>query len=255
MNITFNLNELREQDLRVLSFDDYEKLHKTSDRYYWELFFRPHELEKAFHSSISITSRDLREFLDDIFGIDMGIDSSSNRNRLNEIIKKYAPTKRGQRTKLNYYQFRDMILSDEFNKFILNKHNERQSKNPEKMYQEIMFLQHNKFKETPLYLEQKIKDITYYANALSLIDGIDQILKEFYWSFLDLWKNQEVFYGDIYATKEQKQILDIISYRFRQTSNLVYKFDSKEDIFSHDKHQIIEFFLQDVNRWANNEIK
>ena len=148
-----------------------------------------------------------------------------------------------------------MILSDEFNKFILNKHNEHKSKNSERMYEEIMFLQHNKFKETPLYLEQKRNDIIYYANALSLIDGIDQILKEFYWSFLDLWKNQKVFYGDIYSTKEQKQILDIISYRFRQTSNLVYKFDSKEEIFSIDKHQIIKFFLQDVNRWANNEIK
>ena len=50
-------------------------------------------------------------------------------------------------------------------------------------------------------------------------------------------------------------MLDIISYRFRQKSPLVYKFDSRDDVYNTDKNQIIEWFLRDVERWANNEIK
>lgn len=73
--------------------------------------------------------------------------------------------------------------------------------------------------------------------------------------FLDLWHIQQVDYRYIEATAETKQMLDIISYRFRQKSPLVYKFDSRDDVYNTDKNQIIEWFLRDVERWANNEIK
>lgn len=254
MELTFNLNKLMEQNIRVPDFNILRELAEDPNRKEWELFFKPYELERVLQTSISFTSRDLREFLDDIFGIDMGIDNSSNRNRLNEIIKNHVPTKRGQRTKLNYYHFRNLILSDEFNRFILRNHQEDKSIDPRRMYEEIMFLQNNKFKESALYLEQKKNDIIYYANALSLLDGFDQIIKNFYWAFIDL-RNNGVYYGDINAPKEYIQMLDIVSYRFRQKSKLVYKFDSKEDVFTTNSYQIIEFFLQDVNRWANEEIK
>lgn len=252
MKLTFNLNKLIEQDVRVPDFNILKELNEDPNRKEWELFFKPHELERVLQSSISFTSRDLREFLDDIFGIDMGIDNSSNRNRLNEIIKKHVPTKRGQRTKLNYYQFRNLILSDEFNRFILKNHQEDKSNDPKKMYEEIMFLQNNKFKESALYREEKKKELIYYANALSLLDGFDQIIKKIYWTFLKISRSN-IYYGDINAPKEYIQILDIVSYRFRQTSEMVYKFDSKEDIFTTNSHQIIEFFLQDVTRWVNEE--
>lgn len=221
------------------------------------MFFKPHQLEKVYSSSFSVTSSQLRKFLKDTFGISFDLDSgnNSNRNRLNEMIKEVAPTHRGKTTKLNFYQYRKLILSDRFNRFILNKHNKYEVYDQEKMYNEIMYLQVNKFKESALYQEQKKKDIIYYANALSLIEGFDQVLKKYYSMFLDLWHNQEVYYGDIYAPDEVKQLLDIISYRFRQKSPLVYKFDSHDDVYSTDKNKIIEWFLQDVDRWANDEIK
>ena len=209
MELTFNLDKLMKQDTRVADLSKLKELDEDPNRKEWELFFKPHELERVIQSSISFTSRDLREFLDDIFGIDMGIDNSSNRNRLNEIIRNHVPTKRGQRTKLNYYQFRNLILSDEFNRFVLRNHREKKSINPKRMYEEIIFLQNNKFKESALYLEQKKNDIIYYADALSLVDGFDQIIRNFYCDFIDLrnhgvidLRNHDVYYGDINAPKE-----------------------------------------------------
>ena len=38
------------------------------------------------------------------------------------------------------------------------------------MYEELMYLQVNKFKESNLYQEQKKKDTIYYASALSLVE-------------------------------------------------------------------------------------
>lgn len=255
MELTFDLSSIVSRDIRVLSPNNYLELYNDPSREPWELFFKPHQLEKVFQSSFSVTSSQLREFLTETFGIPFELDNNSNRNRLNEMIKDIAPTQRGKRTKLNFYQYRNLILSDKFNKFILSKHNEWKVDDQEKMYNEIMYLQVNKFKESALYQEQKKKDTIYYANALSLVEGFDQVLKQYYSMFLDLWHIQRVDYRYIEAPAETKQMLDIVSYRFRQKSPLVYKFDSRDDVYSTTKNQIIEWFLQDVDRWANNEIK
>ncbi|HFH9940443.1 TPA: hypothetical protein ACGOPI_001980 [Streptococcus suis] len=255
MELTFDLSSIVSRDIRVLSPNNYLELYNDPSREPWELFFKPHQLEKVFQSSFSVTSSQLREFLTETFGIPFELDNNSNRNRLNEMIKDIAPTQRGKRTKLNFYQYRNLILSDKFNKFILSKHDEWKVDDQEKMYNEIMYLQVNKFKESALYQEQKKKDSIYYANALSLVEGFDQVLKQYYSMFLDLWHIQRVDYRYIEAPAETKQMLDIVSYRFRQKSPLVYKFDSRDDVYSTTKNQIIEWFLQDVDRWANNEIK
>lgn len=255
MELTFDLSSIVSRDIRVLSPNNYLELYNDPSREPWELFFKPHQLEKVFQSSFSVTSSQLREFLTETFGIPFELDNNSNRNRLNEMIKDIAPTQRGKRTKLNFYQYRNLILSDKFNKFILSKHDEWKVNDQEKMYNEIMYLQVNKFKESALYQEQKKKDTIYYANALSLVEGFDQVLKQYYSMFLDLWHIQRVDYRYIEAPAETKQMLDIVSYRFRQKSPLVYKFDSRDDVYSTTKNQIIEWFLQDVDRWANNEIK
>lgn len=60
----------------------------------------------------------------------------------------------------------------------MSKHDEWKVDDQEKMYNEIMYLQVNKFKESALYQEQKKKDTIYYANALSLVEGFDQVLKQ-----------------------------------------------------------------------------
>ena len=255
MELTFDLSSIVSRDIRVLSPNNYLELYNDPSREPWELFFKPHQLEKVFQSSFSVTSSQLREFLTETFGIPFELDNNSNRNRLNEMIKDIAPTQRGKRTKLNFYQYRNLILSDKFNKFILSTHDEWTVDDQDKMYNEIMYLQVNKFKESALYQEQKKKDTIYYANALSLVEGFDQVLKQYYSMFLDLWHIQRVDYRYIEAPAETKQMLDIVSYRFRQKSPLVYKFDSRDDVYSTTKNQIIEWFLQDVDRWANNEIK
>lgn len=252
MELTFNLDKIANEIMTVVNFSELRKLNPKEP---WEIFIKPRELEKVIESSFTTDSRTIRKFIDDTFGIDMTISNTSNRNRLNEMIQKIAPTKRGQRTKLNYRQYKYLILSEEFSRFILKNHNEKQSKDRNKMYDELMFLQTNKFKEKLLYKEQKKMDIAYYAKALSLVDGLDQVLKKYYWLFLDIWHNHNDYYGNIIAPDEVKQILDIISYRFRQKSETVYKFDSKKDVYSTNKEQMLQFFLEDIDRWANEEIK
>lgn len=252
MELTFNLNELIKQDLKTLNIEEYFKINENKKP--WEILIKPHEIEKLMISTINITSRDLRKFIDDTFDIDMNFYHSSNRNRLNEIIKKYAPTQRGKRTTLNYFQYRNLILSDEFNEFILKNFNRNKHYGTDKMYNEIMFLQNNRFKNTILYQKEKEIDRIYYAKTLSLIEGLDQIIKDFYWHFLNIW-NQKIHYSDLPLDKEILQILDIISYRFKQKSKTVYKFTTKEDVYSTDKNQIIEMFLRDIERWKNEEIK
>ena len=255
-NITFNLDDIVKKDVRVADFNVLKEMYNNPERQSWELFFKPKELENVLISSFSITSTEIRDFIENTFGIEMNItQTSSNHNRLNEMIREVAVTKKGKRTKLNYYQYRDLILSERFYRFILKNYDERRVRDIEKLYSETMYLHINKFNKSSLYLEQKKKDIVYYANALSLIHGFDEILKKYYSMFIDLWHNQGIYYGDIYASNETKQILDIISYRFRQKSEFVYKFSSREDVYSTNKNQIIEFFLQDIDRWANEEIK
>ena len=121
MELTFDLSSIVSRDIRVLSPNNYLELYNDPSREPWELFFKPHQLEKVFQSSFSVTSSQLREFLTETFGIPFELDNNSNRNRLNEMIKDIAPTQRGKRTKLNFYQYRNLILSDKFNKFILSQ--------------------------------------------------------------------------------------------------------------------------------------
>ncbi len=51
-------------------------------------------------------------------------------------------------------------------------------KSEEKMYEEIMFLQQNKFKETQMYKAQKFEDNQTIGYVLTLINGLAELLKE-----------------------------------------------------------------------------
>ena len=60
-----------------------------------------------------------------------------------------------------------------------------------------------------------------------------------------------VHFYSIAPSKEDKELLDIISYRFRQTNPLIYKFDSEDDINTTNNQQLIRFFVEDVDAWSN----
>lgn len=249
MELTFNLEELFKLDVRglnILEFSQYIE-HPVAD---YQNFIKPKIREQFLKSSIHITSSEIVNFLETTIGIELDREFNNHkRNQLNSIIKKIASTQRGKRTVLDWYQFRDLILLDEFNKFVLNNFNSKNVKSEEKMYEEIMFLQQNKFKETQMYKAQKFEDNQTIGYVLTLINGLAELLKEKYCLFLYLWKNN-IFYGDIQASKEDKELLDIISYRFRQTNPLIYKFDSEDDVNSTNNQQLIRFFVEDIDAWS-----
>lgn len=254
MELTFNLEELFKSDMKVLSFGEElrEVLNNPVEQY--QNFIKPKNREVYMKSGFSTTSSEIIEFLENRIGAELDReDHNHRRNQLNSIIKKIAPTQRGKRTKLGYYQFRDLILLDDFNKFVLNNFNPDNVKDEEKMYAEIMYLQQNKFKETQLYKSQKIEDIATSAYALNLIGGLGEFLKQKYCLYLYL-KENNIFYGTLDIPDSDKELLEIISYRDRQTSITVYKFDSEFDVNTTNDEQMIRFFLTDIDSWANEII-
>lgn len=249
MRLTFNLSDISYlRGFNALAFGEFLK--KPVPEYRQAV--KKHETEEFIVSGFETSSKEIRQFLDKTFGIDM-VYTSTHRNQLNKLIKKIAPTHAKRGTKLNFYQFRDLILLEEFNHFILNNFNPRDVSDVEKMYNEIMFLQQNKFQETLAYKQQKVEDYKSLAYGLNLIDGLAEFLKLRYCEFLILW-DLGVFYGDTKMNNKGKEILDIVSYRFRQTNPLIYKFSSVDDVNTTNDEQVIRFFIEDIDAWYNDNV-
>ena len=123
MELTFNLEELFKLDVRglnILEFSQYIE-HTVAD---YKNFIKPKDREQFLKSTIRITSSEIVKFLENTLGVELDREYNNHkRNQLNSLIKKIAPTQRGKRTVLDGYQFRDLILLDEFNKFVLNNFN------------------------------------------------------------------------------------------------------------------------------------
>ncbi|MFV0556991.1 MAG: hypothetical protein ACK5LM_07830 [Lactovum sp.] len=252
MTLTFNLEELYKKDVKYLDHEQLTKILREPVEK-WQNFIILKDREKMMRSNFSTTSTEVFNFLEEKLGIEVDrMYNNYKRNQINTMIKKVAQTHKGKRTTLDYYQFRDLILLDEFNKFVLNNFGEINVPE-EEMYKEIMFLQQNKFKETKLYEFQKQEDIKTIAYVLNLIPNFGEILKERYCLFIEAMEG-EVFYGDLPLDVNELEFLDVISYRFRQTSNSIYKVDSEYDVNTTPNEQFIKWFLQDIDWWANEEI-
>lgn len=252
MNLTFNLEELYKNDAKSLDHEELSKILREPVEK-WRNFIKPKDKERILRSSFETTSTALFAFLEEKLGIKVDREFNNHkRNQINAMIKKVAQTKKGKRTTMNYYQYRDLILLEDFNKFVLNNFGEKPVPE-EEMYKEIMFLQQNKFKETKLYEAQKQEDIQTIAYVFSLIPNLGELLKDEYCLFIDALE-EGVYYGDLPLEDSQLELLDVISYRFRQTSRLIYKIDSKDDVNTTNNDQLIKWFIQDIIRWANEEV-
>ena len=86
-----------------------------------------------------------------------------------------------------------------------------------------------------------------------MIPNLGELLKERYCLFIDELE-EEFYYGDLPLGDNELELLDVISYRFRQTSRFIYKIDSKDDVNTTNNDQLIKWFIQDIIRWANEEI-
>ena len=86
-----------------------------------------------------------------------------------------------------------------------------------------------------------------------MIPNLGELLKKRYCLFIDALE-EEFYYGDLPLGDNELELLDVISYRFRQTSRFIYKIDSKDDVNTTNNDQLIKWFIQDIIRWANEEI-
>lgn len=249
--LTFNLDVINNNDIRILKPADILRTHEN------QMYITRTDLEKILIPSFKTTSTELREFIEETFGISFSICSnnySHHRNQLNRIIKnhKITPTKQGQRSTINSIEYKNIITSDEFIKFI-NSNLEKNNKisNQKKMYEELMYLQVNKYHQTTTYQQTNHYKNNALAFALDITTDFAKKIRECYAIHLK-FPNQE--YRNFDIDDKILTILDITRYRFNQDNIFIYKYDSELDIYTTNDHTIIRHFIEDVDRW-NNKIK
>lgn len=283
-NLTFNLEEINKQNFSGLEISKLIKLQQEGKS------INDKTLTEISMSSWNTTSSEIRDFLEGVFGIEfsLGCDHYSyHRNKLNELIKsaKIHSTRRGQRSKLNFFEYSNLIKSKEFIKFVSDKYNENME-NQEKLYKEldylhlnnykkstinqqdkkkiiqkiiqyikkqkelgteIDYLNSNNYKESTRYQQDKEKTFQYTADSLSIIPNLADQIKKYYCMYFDV-KTMESMNLKIELDETQKYIMDIVKYRFNQTGLTTYKYSSPEDVMSTNDTQVIRHFLVDINR-------
>lgn len=247
--LTFNLDKINHDNIRGLHPADLNNIFKT------KLYATASDFEKILKSSFKTNSSELREFIEKTFGISFVIGTnhySHHRNQLNKIIKnhKITQTRKGQRSSISFNEYKNIITSDEFIKFI-NSNLEKDNKvdNQKKMYEELMYLQVNKYNQTELYREENYIKNNALAFALNLVNDLVTDIKSCYILHLN-YPNES--YKKLDLSIEALTLLEITSYRFNQKNIRVYSFDSQHDVISTNNEQLTRFFLEDVDRWNNN---
>ena len=108
--LTFNLEELKENIFEYIKISEIDTTR-------WK---NKNEFKDSIKSNFKVSSSDLRNFIENTFGISMDIEfHSHNRNQLNLLIKKVTKTKKGKTTFLNLDEYIKLIELEEFNTFII----------------------------------------------------------------------------------------------------------------------------------------
>lgn len=243
--LTFNLSAIKKENLFGLDTTKLSKLQEEGKTIKYNTW------PKILMSSWSTTSTDIRYFLEKVFGINFSIDCdhySYHRSKLNELIKKVKKgnTQRRKRTKLNFFEYSDLIQSKEFIKFVTDKYN-RKIDNQKRMHEELNYLYLNKYRESDVYQEDKEKILQDTADVLSMMPHLADQIKDCYCMYFDV-KTIESMNQKIELNQTQKYIMDIVKYRFNQTGLSTYKYSSPEDVMSANNTQIIRHFLIDISR-------
>lgn len=247
--LTFNLDVINNNNFKSLKPSD--ALHILEN----QMYITATDFEKIRVTSFKTTSTELREFIEETFGISFLIGSehySHHRNQLNRIIKnhKITQTKKGQRSTINYIEYKNIITSDEFIRFI-NSNLEKDNKvsNQKKMDEELMYLQVNKYHQTNTYKEKNYIKNNALAFALEISTDLAENIRKCYALHLQ-YPNKE--YKNLDVEDEIITILDITKYRFNQDNIIIYKYHSEDDIYTTNDQQIIRHFIEDVDRWNND---
>lgn len=250
-NLTFNLDKINNENMKGIKTGNVLKMHEN------QMYIRAFQYKEIFVHSFSTNSSEIRDFIENTFGIFFSAEKtdhySHHRNQLNKIIKdnKLTPTKRGQKTLLDFEEYTRLITSDDFIKFInSNLEKDKKVSNQKKMYEELMYLQVNKYHTTNLSREKSDIKNRSYAFALSISTRLAKDIRRCYIMHVHYPNNEFLQLFNI--SEEDLTILEITKYRFIQNNIVTYKYDNENEIMTTNDEQIIRHFLEDIHRWNYN---
>lgn len=206
------------------------------------------DFENVKERDFEITTKELRNFLQNTFGIGFSVTenegASNKRNQLNGIIKKFAPTERYKATKMNLFQYEEIIKSDEFTAFILRYMESEGDINIDEknMYKELMFLQNNRYKETSEYKKEV------YTNNLAVSNVFHNLFPEMNGRIKEIYCDSSEESTD---ASELSQTLREITY-YNNTKIYPDVAMNRKDIMEINEIYTIQMFIGDINRWNNN---
>lgn len=237
--LTFNLEELKE------SIFEYIKISEI-DTTRWK---NKNEFKDSIKSNFKVSSSDLRNFIENTFGISMDIEfHSHNRNQLNLLIKKVTKTKKGKTTFLNLDEYIKLIELEEFNTFIIeNAQKDFKVANKQKLYDELMYLQIRRYKNTKYYRTESMLELQSFAYYLSLFESLDQ--------YLNFWYC-EPFLKDTHVespNEDLNNLLKVINGHYDNTEITKNKFQSIDDVINTSEMQKIYTFLRDIQTVDNKK--
>lgn len=238
--LTFNIDKLKK--------DYFEYLDTTKFKENKKVWLSANEIKAMMDSTFKVSSSNLREFIEETFGIRMDIDMSHNRNQLNSLIKQVTYTKKGKRTFLNLNEYIKLIKLDDFNSFIINNiEKDFKVKNRRKLEKELMYLQINRYKDTEQYKLDNMLELQSFAYYLAILDVLDEKL--------NYWYSQPFIHNTYVKTKNEhlNNLLDLINTHYENEKLSKYKFHSIEDIETTNPIQKIYFFLRDIQELENKK--
>lgn len=237
--LTFNLEELKG------NIFEYTKISEI-DTTRWK---NKNEFKDSIKSNFKVSSSDLRNFIENTFGISMDIEfHSHNRNQLNLLIKKVTKTKKGKTTFLNLDEYIKLIELEEFNTFIIeNAQKDFKVANKQKLYDELMYLQIRRYKNTKYYRTESMLELQSFAYYLSLFESLDQ--------YLNFWYC-EPFLKDTHVespNEDLNNLLKVINGHYDNTEITKNKFQSIDDVINTSEMQKIYTFLRDIQTVDNKK--
>lgn len=237
--LTFNLEELKENIFEYIKISEIDTTR-------WK---NKNEFKDSIKSNFKVSSSDLRNFIENTFGISMDIEfHSHNRNQLNLLIKKVTKTKKGKTTFLNLDEYIKLIELEEFNTFIIeNAQKDFKVANKQKLYDELMYLQIRRYKNTKYYKTESMLELQSFAYYLSLFESLDQ--------YLNFWYC-EPFLKDTHVespNEDLNNLLKVINGHYDNTEITKNKFQSIDDVINTSEMQKIYTFLRDIQTVDNKK--
>lgn len=238
--LTFDLQKLR---MRHLDEEQYFEMRNNEFPIESQSIFRTSDYKNIDKIDFELSSTVFRDFIEDIFGIEFGIDadgSSNHRNKLNTIIGRTVSTERGKTTVLTLNEYSEIIKSDEFTEFIVQYMNPREPlvSQRKKMLDELMFLQNNRYNASPEYVQAvRLKNI-------QVSQVINQLFPDLSKKIRDQITDENIFE----SADDENLFTEIMNY---ESVGLIT--DDDINIADLNDVSLLAIFLDSINKWNEDD--